>query len=105
MHCPFNTAHHPLTNTGTPQIKLSRTIIDKLSYLDGNTVLIDPTTIYPKGGRMKFNGTFGNCDNVMLFSGTMDGLKNFAYESSASWGHITNYSAGNALNVRCVKVQ
>lgn len=74
-------------------------------YLDGNTVLIDPTTIYPKGGRMKFNGTFGNCGNAMLFSGTMDGLKNFAFESSASWGQITNYSAGNALNVRCVKVQ
>lgn len=74
-------------------------------YLDGNTVLIDPFTVYPKGGRIKFNGTFGNVDNVMLFSGTMDGLKNNAFQCGTNWGQINNYSTANGLNVRCVKIQ
>ena len=74
-------------------------------YLDGNTVLIDPTTVYPKGGRIKFNGTFGNVDNVMLVPGTMDGLKNNAFQCGTDWGQINNYSTANGLNVRCVKIQ
>ena len=74
-------------------------------YLNGNTVVTDPTTIYPKNGRIRFDGTFGNVGNVMLFSGSMFGVKNQAFESSADWGQINNYSTANALNVRCVKVQ
>ncbi len=54
---------------------------------------------------MRFDGKFGNCDHVMLFSGTMDGLKTFAFDATNTWGQINNYSAGNALNVRCVKIQ
>lgn len=75
------------------------------SFLSGNDSIIDPTTVYPVGGRMRFDGKFGNCDHVMLFSGTMDGLKTFAFDATNTWGQINNYSAGNALNVRCVKIQ
>lgn len=64
---------------------------------------------YPKSGRMKFNGTFGDCGLVMLYSGTMTGLKNCAL-AAGDGGYIQtdnyhNYSTANALNVRCIKVQ
>ncbi len=78
-------------------------------YLDGNTPIIDPYTTYPKGGRMRFDGTFGNVSSVMLFSGTMAApdypLKNQAVQFDGEWGQINNYSGGNALNVRCVKIK
>lgn len=76
------------------------------SYFDdGGNLTSDPTAVYPKGGRMRFDAKFGNCSDVMYFSGSMTGLKNYAFQSGSSWGQITNYSAGNGLNVRCVKVQ
>lgn len=76
------------------------------SYLNGNTPVNDPLSIYPKGGRMRFDGTFGNCISAMLYSGTMDGLKNMAFEcNSDGWGQLNKYSCGNALNVRCVKIK
>lgn len=69
----------------------------------------DALAAYPKSGRMKFNGTFGDCGLVMLYSGTMAGLKNCAV-AAGDGGYIQtdnyhNYSTANALNVRCVKVQ
>ena len=69
----------------------------------------DALAAYPKSGRMKFNGTFGDCGLVMLYSGTMTGLKNCAV-AAGDGGYIQtdnyhNYSTANALNVRCVKIQ
>lgn len=79
------------------------------SYLDGNTLINNPLSIYPKGGRMRFDGTFGNTTSAMLFSGTMAApeypLKNQAVHFDGEWGQINNYSACNALNVRCVKIR
>lgn len=79
------------------------------SYLDGNAQLNNPLSIYPKGGRMRFDGTFGNVSGAMLFSGTMAApdypLKNQAVQFEGDWGQINNYSTCNALNVRCVKVK
>ncbi len=63
---------------------------------------------YPKSGRMKFNGTFGDCSLVMLYSSTMHGLKNCALAAGKNYiqtDNYHNYSTANALNVRCVKVQ
>ena len=76
------------------------------SFGSGNSVLVDPTSVYPKSGRMKFNGTFGDTGLVMLFCGTMYGNKNYAfYGTSTDVNPDNNYSLANALNVRCVKVQ
>lgn len=79
------------------------------SYLDGYTLINNPLSIYPKGGRMRFDGTFGNVSGAMLFSGTMAApdypLKNQAVLFDDGWGQINNYSTCNALNVRCVKVK
>ncbi|MBD5233979.1 MAG: fimbrillin family protein [Bacteroidales bacterium] len=79
------------------------------SYLDGNALVGDPLSIYPKGGRMRFDGTFGNTTSAMLFSGTMAApeypLKNQAVQFDGDWGQINNYSTCNGLNVRCVKVK
>lgn len=79
------------------------------SYFDGNNLINDPLSIYPKGGRMRFDGTFGNVSSAMLFSGTMAApsypLKNQAAQFDNGWGQINNYSTCNALNVRCVKIK
>ena len=79
------------------------------SFLDGNTPVNNPLAIYPKGGRMRFDGTFGNVTGAMLFSGTMASpeypLKNQAVQFEGEWGQINNYSDCNALNVRCVKIK
>lgn len=68
----------------------------------------DALATYPKSGRMKFNGTFGDCSLVMLYSSTMHGLKNCALAAGKDYiqtDNYHNYSTANALNVRCVKVQ
>ncbi len=79
------------------------------SYMDGNTPINNPLAIYPKGGRIRFDGTFGNVSDAFLFSGTMASpqypLKNQAVQFGADWGQINNYSCCNALNIRCVKVK
>lgn len=79
------------------------------SYVDGNTLVNDPLAIYPKGGRMRFDGKFGNSTSAMLFSGTMAApsypLKNQAAQFDGEWGQLNNYSTCNALNIRCVKIK
>ena len=69
----------------------------------------DAIATYPKSGRMKFNGTFGECSLVMLYSSTMHGLKNCAVAAGdgnyIQTDNYHNYSTANALNVRCVKIQ
>lgn len=78
------------------------------SYVDGNTLVNDPLSTYPAGGRMRFDGTFGNTTSAMLFSGSMAApsypLKNQAAQFDNGWGQLNNYSTCNALNVRCVKI-
>ncbi len=75
------------------------------SVADNGDAVADFLKIYPAGGRIKFNGKFGNTTDVMLWTGTMYGLKQMAFQCSGSWNQVSNYSNGNALNVRCVKIQ
>lgn len=75
--------------------------------VDGNTAaIIEFGKMYPSGGRLRFDGKFGNSTDVMLWTGTLYGQKNMAFQCNrSSWSQVSNYSIANALNVRCVKVQ
>ena len=61
---------------------------------------------YPSGGRIRFDGKFGDSTYCMLWTASPYYIKLMGFSCNGNnTDNVTNYSIANALNVRCVKIK